>query len=95
MAVKDWVERLRIALGDRQIAYRRTFTGAPGSPAELVLKDLMRFCRMHESTFHPTNQKVQDNLEGRREVILRICQHLHLTPDQLWALYAGRQTDAG
>ena len=90
MAVKDWVERLRIALGDRQIVYRRTFTGVPGSPVHLVLKDLARFCRAHESTFHPTNEKVADNLAGRREVWLRIQEHLNLTPDQLWELYAGR-----
>ena len=54
-----------------------------------MLKDLARFCRAHESTFDQ-NQKTQDNLEGRREVWLRLQHHLKLTPDQLWELYSGR-----
>ena len=29
-------------------------------------------------------------IQGRREVWLRIQNHLQLTPDQLWELYSGR-----
>jgi hypothetical protein len=29
-------------------------------------------------------------LEGRREVFLRLTDHLHLTSEQLYALHAGR-----
>lgn len=81
-------DKMRSALGDRRFAYRRTFAGLPGSSAHLVLKDLARFCRAHESTFHP-DARAHAVAEGRREVWLRIQQHLNLTPEQLWELYAG------
>ena len=90
MNVREWVSNLRIALGDRQIAYRRTFS-AP--PAELVLKDLARFCRAHESTMH-ADERVQANLEGRREVWLRIQEHLRMDSETLWRLYSGRGSSA-
>jgi hypothetical protein len=54
-----------------------------------VLKDLARFCRAHESTFD-ADPRVQANLDGRREVWLRLAHHLQLTPEQLWELYSGR-----
>ena len=83
--MSTWLDKVRVALGDRRYAYRTVFKGPH---AEVVLKDLMRFCRMHESTFH-VDPRAHALAEGRREVILRICYHLNLTPDQLWELYAG------
>ena len=85
----EWTDKLRILLGERRHAYRQTFKGPLG---EAVLKDLMRFCRMHESTFHD-NERVQSKLDGRREVILRISHHLNLTPEALWRLYHGAGDD--
>lgn len=84
--MREWLEKVKRVLLERQYAYRKTFEGPL---AAVVLKDLARFCRAHESTFDQ-NQKTQDNLEGRREVWLRLQHHLKLTPDQLWELYSGR-----
>ena len=81
----EWIDRLRTALRERRYAYRQTFTGPL---AETVLKDLTRFCRAHESTFH-TDARAHAVAEGRREVWLRIQNHLNLSPEQLWSLYSG------
>lgn len=81
-----FLDQLRKALMTRRWAYQSTFR-AP--TADAVLKDLARFCRAHESTAHE-NPHVAARLDGRREVWLRIAQHLNLSPDQLWELYSGR-----
>lgn len=84
--IKDWLDKLRVALGDRQYAYRSLFKGPY---ADVVLKDLARFCRAHESTFN-ADPRAHAVAEGRREVWLRLQNHLKLSPDQLWQLYSGR-----
>ena len=84
--VSDLFDKLREALGNRRYAYRKTFAGPL---AEDVLKDLARFCRANASTFHD-NERVQSKLDGRREVWLRISEHLNLSPEELWKLYDGR-----
>lgn len=89
MSLADFWDKLRLAVGARQHAYRITFNGPL---AETVLKDLSRFCRAHESTFHG-NERMQSKFDGRREVWLRIQQNLNLSPDQLWMLYSGRPTN--
>lgn len=58
--------------------------------AQRVLVDLAKFCRADETCVVPGDQRMTDVLEGRREVFLRIQQHLRLPPDQLYAMYAGR-----
>lgn len=80
-----WLDALRQALGDRRHAYRQTFKGPL---AEVVLRDLARFCRAHRSTFH-ADPRAHAVAEGRREVWLRIAHHLNLSPDELWSLYSG------
>ena len=71
----------------RKRAYQLTFQQM--QPANvLVMQDLARFCRAHESTFHP-DPRVAANLDGRREVYLRIVNHLGLTVEQLLAIYTG------
>lgn len=72
-------------LARRQTAYRKVFDGPW---ADVVLVDLARFCRAHESTFHP-DARVAAQLDGRREVLLRIQHHLGLTPDELFELTTG------
>lgn len=72
-----------LKLGDRQSAYRSLFKG-PNSDA--VLKDLALFCRANESTYDP-DARTHALIEGRREVWLRITQHLQLSLDDLWELY--------
>lgn len=57
---------------------------------QLALEDLAKFCRANESTFHP-DPRVHAVLEGRREVWLRIQQHINLPPEELHRLYAPGQ----
>lgn len=85
------MQKAREALDRRRYAYRTTFNGPL---AEEVLRDLARFCRAHESTFD-ADPRVQANLDGRREVWLRLQHHLKLSPEQLWELYSGRPSDEG
>lgn len=87
--IREWVEKLRVALGERRYAYQKTFQGPL---ADVVLKDLARFCRAHESTFH-TDARAHAVAEGRREVWLRIQNHIRLSPDELWRLYSGRPAE--
>ena len=67
----------------RSRAYKVVF----GDPrAAIVLADLARFCRASDTCFH-ANPRVHAALEGRREVWLRIQNHLRLTPEQLVEIY--------
>ncbi len=76
--VKDFLQQRKIAFG--QVFH-------PDNPyAQQVLADLARFCRAHESCFN-SDPRIHAALEGRREVWLRIQNHLSLTPDQLCVLY--------
>ena len=81
------LERARQLLASRRYAYTSTFKGPLG---EAVLADLARFCRAHKSTFND-DPRAAAKLDGRREVWLRIQEHLKLTPDELWSLYDGRE----
>lgn len=81
------LDRLRSALSTRAYAYKTTFKGPL---AETVLRDISTFCFAHQSTFHEDARK-HALAEGRREVWDRIAAHLHMTPEQLWNLYDGRQ----
>lgn len=77
------LSQAREFLSRRRTAYVKTFTGPFG---EEVLADLARFCRAHQTTFH-ADPRVHAVAEGRREVFLRIQQHLQLTDEQLWKIY--------
>lgn len=89
------VEAAKEFVGARQTAYRLTFEEK--QPANVdVLIDLARFCRANESTAAFDKRGAYDThnsarLDGRREVFLRIMQHLGLTADQAFELYSGRQ----
>lgn len=72
-------------LVSRAGAYRRTFDPA-SRDARVVLADLARFCRATQSTAHP-DSSMADQLEGRRQVWLRISEHLNLTTEELYDLY--------
>lgn len=80
-------DKLRAVFSTRQQQYKQTFKGPV---AEEVLKDLARFCRANTSTFHE-DARLHAMAEGRREVWLRIQNHLRLTPDELWRLTFGDQ----
>ena len=80
------VERLRSFIFGRRSAYVRTFSGPV---AREVLEDLAHFCRATETTFHE-DPRAAALLEGRREVWLRIQEHLNLSPEELFELVTGR-----
>jgi hypothetical protein len=73
-------------LGDRQRAYLRAFkmTEAAG---EAVLSDLAAFCRADETCVVPGDRDRTYVLEGRREVYLRIMDHLRLSTELLVQKY--------
>lgn len=80
----DILQKARDYLFSRQIAYRQVFK--PSLATETVLADLAKFCRAHETTFQP-DARLHAQLEGRREVWLRIASHLNLSPEELWKLH--------
>lgn len=80
----NFVERTIAYVTGRMQSYRSSI-GAPAG--RLALADLADFCRANSSTFHP-DPHIAARLDGRREVWLRIQQHLNLSPDQLMELYA-------
>lgn len=79
----DIFDKVKLYVSGRKGSYQRVFNGPSGQD---VLLDLARFCRAHSSTFHP-DPRMAAQLDGRREVWLRIQQHLQLSDDQLWELF--------
>ena len=70
-------------LSRRRTAYVKAFLNPYGQE---VLQDLAKICRANQTTFH-SDARVHAVAEGRREVWLRISQHLSLTDDDLWRIY--------
>lgn len=83
MTPRELIDRAKGFLRGRRLDYLTTFKGVP---QERVLADLARFCRAGRTTFH-ADPRVHATLEGRREVWLRIQNHLQMTEDQLFQLY--------
>lgn len=74
---------LRRRKRDYQLAFK--------SPAgQQVLIDLAKFCRANAPAWH-NDPRAHALLEGRREVFLRIQNHLNLSPEQLYAIFAGSE----
>lgn len=86
MPVDRWKEAVRRFLTWRAAAYRRVFN-KESHDTRAVLADLALFCRAHKSTAHPDTHMAA-RLDGRREVWLRISEHLNLSTDELYTLYA-------
>lgn len=84
--MSEIVDKLKRFIHGRKGTYQRVFDSPEG---KVVLADLARFCRAHESTFDP-DARISANLDGRREVWLRIQQQLELDSDTLWQLYSER-----
>ncbi len=82
MAKQNPVEASKTYLKSRQTAYQQTFL-AESSAVKAVLKDLEKFCRANETTFN-ADPRLHALLEGRREVYLRIKNHLEMSFDSLW-----------
>lgn len=75
-------ELARRYLSTRRTAYVRTFRNPVAEP---VLADLARFCRAAASTGH-IDPYMAARLDGRREVFLRVSQHINLSDEELWQL---------
>jgi len=71
----------------RKRAYKLTFGSLSGQE---VLMDLIKFCRATTTCAVPGDHDRTLIAEGRREVFLRITEHLHLNAEELYALYDGR-----
>jgi hypothetical protein len=84
----ELIEVARRFLFRRRHNYILTFRSAPGQE---VLRDLAPFCYANSSTFKP-NEREHVLAEGRREVWLRIANHLNMSPEELWRLYDGRES---
>ncbi len=69
----------------RQTAYKVLF-GTESEALKMVFNDLKEFCRAETSSFH-ADPRIHAVLEGRREVWLRIADHLQLNPEELWKKY--------
>lgn len=83
--IRDTVSAFKSKLQGKIFAYSRVFDRQ--SPhTRIVLADLARFCRAHESTFH-ADPRVHAVLEGRREVWLKIEQMLQLTTEEIYELH--------
>ena len=76
---------LRNFFRKRRLAYNAVFS-KDNQHTKYVLMDLANFCRAHKSTFNE-DQRVQSNLDGRREVWLRIQENLGLNIDEIYALH--------
>jgi hypothetical protein len=71
-------------LRQRKAAYQLKF--GSGDPADMVREDLAWFCHANRSCWGD-DARDQARLEGRREVWLRIQQHLTMEPEELAELY--------
>ena len=83
--VSEFYQKVKSILFTRKQAYQFVFN--PDSiHAQRVLVDLARFCRANKSTFHE-NDRAHALAEGRREVFLRIQNHINLDADEFIKTY--------
>lgn len=93
MKLQEAITKTLEYLRGRKLAYNLVFRMDQPADQE-VLRDLAWFCRANESCAVPGNHDKTMILEGRREVFLRIQQHINLTPEQLFDLYSGPRPSA-
>ena len=79
-------EKLLQILGDRQRAYLLAFNRDEAA-GMAVLADLAAFCRADETCVVPGDRDRTYVLEGRREVWLRIQDHLKKSTEELVQKY--------
>lgn len=82
---RNLAERVFDFLRNRKRAYQLTFNSLAGQE---VLIDLAKFCRANDTCFD-ADPRIHAALEGRREVFLRIANHLNLPTEHLYAIYNG------
>ena len=72
-----------LKLGKLSNAYKKTFTGPD---AEVVLGDLLKFCKYRDSTFVPGQSDSTIFNEGTRRVILRILSFIEMDESKITKL---------
>lgn len=82
----EQIEAAHAQLLERKRSYQAAFS-SPQQQAALI--DLAAFCKANVSCAVPGDRDATLLFEGRREVWLRIQQHLNLTPEQLFTLFVG------
>lgn len=83
--IKDTVSAVKALFAKRSLAYRRVFR-MDDVDSVIVLKDLAKFCRAHESTYH-ADPRIHAAMEGRKEVWLRLQNYLNLNSEELYRLH--------
>lgn len=91
--IQDTEKKIKKRLDSISFSYKRVFD-MNNKDVEIVLKDLARFCRAHESTFN-ADQRLHAALEGRREVWLKIQEYLNLQVDEIYAFHKAKQIGKG
>lgn len=80
-------EKERAAKSRLAQAYRAVFEPQT-EDHRIVKEDLAMYCRANESEFDP-DERIHAFKSGRRDVWIRIQQHLHLSDEALFDLYSG------
>lgn len=102
MSVEETVRAWRDRLFSRRNAYRSLFKtpgGELGPMADIVMKDLARFCYVSRSTFKVSRVTQQADpyamalAEGRREVFNWIARQINLNPDEIERIARERSID--
>ena len=75
-------------IGEISRAYNTTFRSVSGH--NFILPDLAEFCYAAEPAPKLGDSFIQGRAAGRRDVWLHIAEYLHLTEEELFALYRGR-----
>lgn len=71
---------------ERQKAYKLSF-GGKNTTTKIIMDDLREFCFAEKTCFVPDNGRVSEIFEGRRQVWLRIHEHLDKELTELVELY--------
>lgn len=80
---------MREILIERSQAYKQTFKGEPASK---VMADLERFCHVNTTTHVDGDSHGTSQLEGRRQVWLRIQGYLNLREGQIGEMLETAET---
>lgn len=82
-------EKTLAFLLERKRSYQQ---GCGSETTALMMADLARFCRADRTCFDP-DPRLHAAFEGRREVYLRIQEHLTKSPEELAELYGAIETN--
>lgn len=75
------------SISERAKAYKLAFRNPSG---EIALGDLLTFCGVADEAPRGGDLFSQGRAAGRRDVGLRIMEHIHLTHEELYAVIQGR-----